>query len=202
MNRVIFVLCLFSVTLQAEPLGWPANLVQAALERTEHDVTYDGRYLRIDYPGGDVPADIGVCTDVVIRSYRALGVDLQVLVHQDMAKDFSAYPSKRIWGLDKTDRNIDHRRVPNLRVFFERHGQSLPVSHDAKDYLPGDLLTWKLPNNAPHIGIVTDRKHPKTGNPMIVHNIGAGPKLDDMLFLFTITGHYRYPVEVGVRSAN
>ncbi len=198
MKRVIAVLCLFSVVVQAEPLAWPENLVEAAKERTQHQVTYDGRYVRIDYPGGDVPAEIGVCTDVVIRSYRALGVDLQVLVHQDMAKDFSAYPSKQIWGLEKTDRNIDHRRVPNLRVFFERHGTSLPVSHKADEYLPGDLVTWKLPNNAPHIGIVTDQKHPQTGNPMIVHNIGSGPKMEDMLFLFQITGHYRYAVHTSM----
>ncbi len=168
------------------------DLVDAALERTKHDVKYDGRYLAIDYPGGDVPDDIGVCTDVVIRSYRALGVDLQVLVHEDIKANFDVYPSKRIWGLERPDKNIDHRRVPNLQVFFERHGQTLPITSHSSDYHPGDLVTWMLPSNAPHIGIVTDQKHPKTENPMVVHNIGFGPQLDDMLFLFKITGHYRY----------
>ena len=167
-------------------------LVKAALERTTHQVRYDGRYVSIAYPNGDVPAEIGVCTDVVIRAYRELGIDLQQLVHEEMKANFDAYPSKRIWGLSKTDTNIDHRRVPNLRAFFTRKGQSLPISEKAKDYKPGDLVTWMLPNNLPHIGIVTDKKHPQTGNPMIVHNIGLGPKLDDMLFQAKITGHYRY----------
>lgn len=141
---------------------------------------------------GDVPANIGVCTDVVIRAYRSLGVDLQVLVHEDMAANFAAYPSKRIWGLSSTDRNIDHRRVPNLQTFFARHGQSLPVSQTSSDYLPGDLVTWMLPGNLPHIGIVTDNLALSSGNPKVVHNIGAGPQLEDMLFDYRITGHYRY----------
>jgi uncharacterized protein YijF (DUF1287 family) len=167
-------------------------LVEAALQRTEHDVTYDGQYIKIGYPNGDVPANIGVCTDVVIRSYRALGIDLQQKVHEDMKAHFSKYPSKRIWGLSRTDTNIDHRRVPNLQVFFERLGESLPITDNKDDYKPGDLVTWRLPNNAPHIGIVTDQTGWVTGNPKVVHNIGLGPKLDDMLFLFEITGHYRY----------
>jgi uncharacterized protein YijF (DUF1287 family) len=167
-------------------------LVEAALQRTEHDVTYDGQYIKIGYPNGDVPANIGVCTDVVIRSYRALGIDLQQKVHEDMKAHFSKYPSKRIWGLSRTDTNIDHRRVPNLQVFFERFGESLPITDNKDDYKLGDLVTWRLPNNAPHIGIVTDQTGWMTGNPKVVHNIGLGPKLDDMLFLFEITGHYRY----------
>lgn len=168
------------------------SLVKAAIERTKHSVRYDGSYLSIDYPGGDVPADMGVCTDVVIRSYRALGVDLQVLVHEDMKAHFEAYPSKRIWGLSRTDRNIDHRRVPNLKAFFARHGESLPISQSIDNYLPGDLVTWMLPGNLPHIGIVTDRLDVDSGQPLIVHNIGAGPKLEDILFDYSITGHYRY----------
>lgn len=168
------------------------GLVDAALERTRHAVRYDGAYHALDYPGGDVPANIGVCTDVIIRSYRALGVDLQVLVHEDMTADFNAYPSKQIWGLTAPDRNIDHRRVPNLQTFFVRHGQRLPVSARPADYRPGALVTWMLPRNLPHIGIVTDRISPETGNPLIVHNIGAGPVLEDMLFRFEITGHYRF----------
>lgn len=169
-----------------------SNIVEAAKERLKHRVTYDGRYVSIPYPNGDVPKEIGVCTDVIIRSYRLLGVDLQQLVHEDMSANFSAYPSKRIWGLSKPDSNIDHRRVPNLQAFFSRHGESLSMSNKAEDYLPGDIVSWMLPGNAPHIGIVTDELHPTTKHPLIVHNIGLGPKLDDILFSFKITGHYRY----------
>ncbi|MHC9511998.1 DUF1287 domain-containing protein [Kangiella sp. M94] len=168
------------------------ELVDAAIERTQYDITYDGRYLAIDYPNGDVPADIGVCTDVVIRSYRKLGIDLQQAVHEDMRDSFDQYPSKRIWGLNTTDKNIDHRRVPNLQTFFARHGESLTISQSADHYQAGDMVSWMLPGNLPHIGIVTDQKDAKSGNPLIVHNIGAGPKLEDMLFDYKITGHYRY----------
>lgn len=172
--------------------GFEDDLVTAAIDRTKQDVTYDGSYISISYPNGDVPRNIGACTDVVIRSYRAIGADLQVLVHEDMAKNFDAYPSKHIWGLNKTDRNIDHRRVPNLQVFLSRYGTALPVTDEAKGYVPGDIVTWMLPGNLPHIGIVTDRISEATGNPLIVHNIGSGPSLDDMLFSYKITGHYRY----------
>ena len=132
------------------------KIVEAAKERTEHFVVYNGSYRKIDYPNGDVPKNIGVCTDVVIRTYRALGIDLQALVYEDMRDNFSLYPSKRIWGLTKPDTNIDHRRVPNLQVFFERHGESHVISKTAADYQAGDIVTWVLPNNRPHIGIVTD----------------------------------------------
>jgi len=168
------------------------DIVRAALDRTRYEVRYDGSYFSIPYPNGDVSPSIGVCTDVVIRSYRAIGTDLQVLVHEDMKENFHLYPSKRIWGLNSTDRNIDHRRVPNLQVFFSRYGKELPITTKAEDYLPGDLVTWMLPGNLPHIGIVTNRISPGTGDPLIVHNIGAGPKLEDMLFAYQITGHYRY----------
>lgn len=168
------------------------DLVAAAIDRTKQSVTYNGAYFKIDYPNGDVPENIGVCTDVVIRSYRALGTDLQMLVHEDMAKNFSAYSSNRIWGLSRTDKNIDHRRVPNLQTFFSRQGVSLPVSQNAQQYSPGDLVTWMLPGNLPHIGIVTDQVSQASGNPLIVHNVGAGPRLEDMLFSFKITGHYRF----------
>ncbi len=167
------------------------DLVAAAIERTHHTVRYDGGYFSIDYPGGDVPEGIGVCTDVVIRAFRSIGADLQRLVHEDMLKHFDDYPSKRIWGLTRTDRNIDHRRVPNLQTFFSRHGQELPVSSNPKDYAAGDLVTWLLPGNLPHIGIVTDQ-FSRSGNPLIVHNIGAGPKLEDSFFAYDITGHYSY----------
>lgn len=175
---------------QGATRGFTQDLVAAALERTRHRVTYDGSYRRIDYPGGDVPADVGVCTDVVIRAYRAVGIDLQQVVHEDMRGNFSAYP--RIWGLSRPDTNIDHRRVPNLRTFFTRHGTSLTPSRDPDDYRPGDLVTWTVPRNLPHIGIVVDRRSADRRRPLIVHNIGAGPKLEDMLFDYPITGHYRY----------
>lgn len=168
------------------------QLVAAAMERTQHAVRYDGSYFAIEYPNGDVPENIGVCTDVIIRAYRSLGIDLQRLVHEDMAENFPEYPSERIWGLTRTDRNIDHRRVPNLQVFFERHGEVLPVSNHPGDYAAGDLVTWMLPGNLPHIGIISDKFNATSGNPLVVHNIGAGPKLEDMLFGYEITGHYRY----------
>lgn len=165
-------------------------LVAAALERTRHKVVYDPAYRTIAYPMGDVPASTGVCTDEVIRAYRALGIDLQQLVHEDMRAAFRAYPKQ--WGLERPDSNIDHRRVPNLRVFFTRHGRSLPVTARGEDYAPGDLVTWNLPGNLPHIGMVTDRRSADGARPLIVHNIGAGPRLEDMLFDYEITGHYRY----------
>lgn len=169
------------------------QLVDAALERTEHQVTYDGSYRSIPYPGGDVPDSLGVCTDVVIRSYRGVGLDLQVLVHEDMTAAFEEYP--RIWGLGSPDPNIDHRRVPNLRVFFTRQGAEIPVSRDPGDYRPGDLVTWVIPGNLPHIGIVTDQRTRNGRRPLIVHNIGAGPVIEDVLLAYEITGHYRYPEE-------
>lgn len=167
---------------------WSDRLVAAALERTTHSVAYDGTYRSLDYPGGDVPDSLGVCTDVVIRSYRAaLGVDLQRLVHEDMTAHFEAYPA--LWGLAGPDANIDHRRVPNLRRFFERRGASLPPS---AGYRAGDLVTWMLPGNLPHIGIVTDRRSQGGERPLVVHNIGRGPQLEDFLFGAPVTGHYRW----------
>lgn len=170
------------------------QLVTAALYRTTQNVRYDGRYIAIAYPNGDVPAYIGVCTDVIVRSYRALGIDLQQRVHQDMAKHFSAYPSKRIWGLTRPDRNIDHRRVPNLQAYFSRHGEVLPVSDQGDTYQVGDIVTWMLPGNLPHIGILVPppEGEASSNSPWVVHNIGAGPVREDMLFSYPITGHYRY----------
>jgi len=167
------------------------KLVEAAIERTSHEVRYDPSYFKIDYPNGDVPAEVGVCTDEVIRSYRAIGVDLQRLVHEDMERDFNAYP--RTWGAKKTDKNIDHRRVPNLRKFFERQGASLPITDDARDYKPGDVVTWDLSGGMTHIGLVVNVPSDADANRFqIVHNIGAGPKMEDVLFGWKITGHYRY----------
>ena len=168
------------------------KLVAAAIERTHHVVRYDPSYVRIPYPGGDVPEDTGVCTDEVIRVYRALGVDLQKQVHEDMVQNLSDYPHNWNSPSSGADPNIDHRRVPNLMVFFRRRGQSLPVSDEIDDYSPGDLVTWDLGGNVPHIGIVVDRRAPQTGRYMLVHNIGQGPKMEDVLFNWKITGHYRY----------
>jgi len=168
------------------------RLVAAAIERTHHPVRYVSAYVRIPYPGGDVPADTGVCTDEIIRSYRAVGVDLQKEVHEDMLQNFGAYPNKRRWLLAHPDSNIDHRRVPNLMVFFQRKGESLPITAKAADYAPGDLVTWDLGGGVPHIGIVVDQKSGWSGRYRIVHNIGEGPKMEDVLFNWKITGHYRY----------
>ncbi len=168
------------------------DLVDAAYERLQSNVRYDGSSHSIKYPNGDIPKDIGVCTDVIIRSYRKVGIDLQKLVHEDMKKSYSKYPSKRMWGLTRTDTNIDHRRVPNLQAFFKRNGKNLPITSNQNDYNPGDIVTWILPRNLPHIGIVVDKKHWQSKNPMIIHNINSGPQIDDFLFSYKITGHYRY----------
>lgn len=166
------------------------DLVKAARGRTDRHEIYDGSYRRIGYPMGDVPDDRGVCTDLVIRAYRSLGIDLQVLIHEDMARNFSVYPTT--WGMRQPDRNIDHRRVPNMQAFLVRIGASLPVSQIPQDYLAGDLVTWMLPGNLPHIGIVSDRVVIGTQRPKVIHNIGAGPVEDDILFIYRVTGHYRY----------
>jgi len=177
--------------VSASPQEFSRQLVAAAIERTHYSVRYDPAYVRIPYPGGDVPADTGVCTDEVIRSYRALGVDLQKEVHEDMIRNFSAYPRKWQWLSGHPDANIDHRRVPNLMVFFQRQGETLPITTVADDYRPGDLVTWDLGGGVPHIGIVVDRKG-AGGRSMIVHNIGQGPRMEDVLFHWKVTGHYRY----------
>lgn len=167
-------------------------LISAASAQTTENITYNGAYFRITYPMGDIPAQYGVCTDVVIRAYRKLGIDLQQLVHEDIRHNFSRYPAKKIWGQTKPDANIDHRRVPNLQTFFSHHGKKLAVTNNGADYQPGDLVTWMLPGNLPHIGLVTDQYSADGQRPLIIHNIGAGPKLEDRLFAYPITGHYRY----------
>ena len=169
--------------------SFASRLVHAALDRTHAVVRYDPAYVSLKYPGGDVPPDTGVCTDVVIRSFRKLGLDLQKLVHEDMKAHFSAYPKN--WGLSRTDSNIDHRRVPNLQTFFKRRGSSLPVTQDAADYKPGDLITCTVAGKLPHIAVVVPA--PDGGSrPWIVHNIGQGPQCEDRLFEFPLTGHYRW----------
>ncbi len=164
------------------------RLVAAAVERTRHSVRYVSDYVGIPYPGGDVPANTGVCTDEVIRIYRSVGIDLQKEVHEDMVRNFEAYPHSR---QRRPDTNIDHRRVPNLMVFFSRKGTALPASLRPPDYLPGDIVAWDLGGGMTHIGVVVDRRGP-SGGYMIVHNIGRGPKMEDELFSWKIIGHYRY----------
>jgi len=168
------------------------HLSAAAIERTHHSVRYDPAYVRIPYPGGDVPADTGVCTDEVIRSYRALGIDLQKEVHEDLVRNPSAYPLHSHSATARPDTNIDHRRVPNLMVFFRRKGEALPITLRAEDYAPGEIVVWDLGGGVLHIGIVVDRKTLQTGHNLIVHNIGAGPQMEDVIFDWKIIGHYRY----------
>jgi uncharacterized protein YijF (DUF1287 family) len=166
------------------------RVVSAALEQTRRPGRYDPTYRRIAYPGGDVAPDVGVCTDVVVRAFRAVGVDLQVKVHEDMLAAFNQYP--KAWGLTKPDSNIDHRRVQNLQTYFRRRHVERPVSRSGDDYLAGDLVTWVLPGNLPHIGIVSGQHVAPADRPLVIHNIGNGPEVADILFDYPITGHYRY----------
>lgn len=183
-------LCLLPFVESYSQTNFDERLSKAALELTKQKVTYDPAYFKISYPNGDVPADRGVCTDVIIRAYRKLGIDLQKEVHEDIKANFSKYPRK--WGLTKPDRNIDHRRVPNLMVFFTRHGNKLPVTNAARDYLPGEIVCWDLGGGITHIGIVVNKKSADGERYLIVHNIGAGQVMEDCLFKFKIIGHYRY----------
>ncbi len=176
-----------SATRVARP--YSIALVAAARRQIGVTVHYDPAYVRLPYPGGDVPESRGVCTDVVVRALRTQRLDLQQRVHEDMRKHFAKYPQK--WGLRGPDSNIDHRRVPNLQTWFERAGWSLPVASRAADYRAGDLVTWMLPGNLPHIGIVSDRKTTLSGTRLIIHNIGRGTREEDILFDHKITGHYR-----------
>ncbi len=188
------LLAVVSVPAQESPdrRHFRERLVAAAIEGTYRHVRYVPDYVRIPYPGGDVPADTGVCTDVIIRAYRALGVDLQKEVHEDMTRHFVAYPRRWRSPSSRPDSNIDHRRVPNLMVFFARHGERLKISNRPEDYAPGDLVTWDLSRNIPHIGIVVNHKSLTGGRYLIVHNIGHGHRMEDVLFSWKITGHYRY----------
>ncbi len=189
-SRLPLLAVLLAAMLTGPVHAAPADeLVAAARSQVGVTRTYDPAYVRLAYPGGDVPLDRGVCTDVVIRAYRQLGMDLQQLVHKDMTAAWKAYPKQ--WQLKRPDRNIDHRRVPNLQVFFTRHGTALPLTRDAGKYLPGDVVTWMLRPGVPHIGIVSGDKS-AAGVPLVIHNIGSGAQLEDRLFDFAITGHYRY----------
>lgn len=192
-GRVLFLgMLLASVQAHADDL----KLVNAARKQVGVTKAYDPAYSKLTYPNGDVALSKGVCTDVVIRALReAHQLDLQKLVHEDMVKNFAIYPKK--WGLKKTDTNIDHRRVPNLQVYFSRYWQAQKISQDAADYEAGDVVTVTLPGNLPHIMLVSDAKessflsHPK--QPLVIHNIGRGTQEEASLFLYKITGHYRLP---------
>ncbi len=175
----------------------PSRLTAAARDQVGVTLTYDPAYVALEFPGGDIPRDRGVCTDVVIRALRdAWGIDLQLAAHRDMMADFAAYPA--LWGLEGPDRNIDHRRVPNLQTLFARIGAEVPLEEGPAPYLPGDIITWKLPGNLDHMGIVSDLRT-EAGVPLILHNIGAGAKEEDILFAYPMTGHYRIGAEEAER---
>ena len=178
------------VTVIENPTTFEEKLSNAALSIIDASIAYTPDYISIKYPNGDVPATTGVCSDVVIRAYRRLGIDLQKEVHEDMKANFSKYPTK--WGLKKTDTNIDHRRVPNLEVFFTRKGEKLTVSENPNDYKTGELVTWMIGDKLPHIGIITHKKSADGKRPLIVHNVGGGQVLEYCLFNYTIVGHFKY----------
>jgi uncharacterized protein len=188
--RVIRIACVLLLPALA---GLPAAarvhgaIAQAAAGQVGVTTVYDPSYVGLAYPGGDVAPERGVCADVVVRAFRAAGIDLQVEVHEDMKRNFAAYP--RNWGLRRTDRNIDHRRVPNLMKYFDRKGKSLPL--DAP-YEPGDVVAWRLPNGLYHIGVVAEDRAPGARHRSVIHNIGAGARKEDVLYAFQILGHYRW----------
>jgi uncharacterized protein len=187
LNIIVFLLTLSSAVGQT---SFYDRLADSAFVLTKQRVQYDPAYFQIDYPKGDIPADKGVCTDVLIRAYRKLGIDLQKEVHEDMQAHFDLYPKK--WGLRRPDKNIDHRRVPNLMTFFSRLGTVKQISQNPKDYNPGDVVCWDLGGGITHIGIVSKKKSDSGQRHLIIHNIGAGQVLEDCLFKFKIIGHYRY----------
>lgn len=165
------------------------KVVDSAIEQTRYTFEYDPSYVKLDYPNGDVPRERGVCADVIVRAFRSAGVDLQKEVHEDMSRHFCTYPDK--WGARKPDSNIDHRRVPNLMTLFERRAKFVPISRKSSDYFPGDVVAWELDNHLLHIGLVTDAVAGGTQNYLVVHNIGAGAKIEDVLMSWKIIGHYR-----------
>ena len=189
-NGLLLLILSFFTLTQTNEKEFYQKLSKAAIELTKQRVTYNPEYFKISYPKGDVPQQFGVCTDVVIRAYRLMGIDLQKLVHQDMEKNFNRYPQN--WGLKAPDSNIDHRRVPNLMVFFKRFGKELTMSTNAKDYLPGDIVCWKVGTAYLHIGLLVDFYDKDNATPYAVHNIGAGQVMENMLFKYKIIGHYRY----------
>lgn len=190
MKNLLPILIFFVLGTNVSQKDFATRLSDSAISIIDSSIRYAPDYVSISYPNGDVPAKTGVCTDVVIRAYRKLEIDLQKEVHEDMKKRFSEYP--KTWGLKSTDKNIDHRRVPNLQTFFKKHGKVLPITQNPEDYKVGDIVTWMLPGNLPHIGIVVNKKSADKKRYLVVHNIGSGQVAEDMLFNFTITGHYSY----------
>ncbi len=189
------LLSLIVLMLWMHDIAWGTSLffrrlADSSLTLTKQKVKYDPAYFRLSYPNGDPPADRGVCTDVVIRAYRKMGIDLQKEVHEDMLNHFKKYPQR--WGLKSADWNIDHRRVPNLMTFFSRKGVVKSISRDASEYLPGDIVCWDLGGGITHIGIVSGVMSMDKKRYMIVHNVGAGQVLEDYLFVHPIIGHYQY----------
>ena len=185
----ISLLGLAQITQAASPISDGSKLAYDAKKQIGITTSYDPTYRKLDFPRGDVPINTGVCTDVIIRAYRLQNIDLQQLVNHDMKSNWSSYP--KTWGLKSTDKNIDHRRVPNLEVFFARHGQTLSIT-DKSSFQAGDVVTWRLPNgNLPHTGIVSD-KAAADGTPLIIHNIGRGTQEENILFTYPITKHFRY----------
>lgn len=187
-------ICIFCCIIFLSPVfsqpDFYSILADSASALSKQKVEYNLSYFSIPYPNGDVPADKGVCTDVVIRAYRKIGIDLQQQVHEDMKYNFRLYP--KYWSLKKTDTNIDHRRVPNLMTFFMRKGTVLPISNKPSDYAPGDIVCWQLPRGMKHIGLVINKKSADQQRFMVIHNIGSGQIIEDVLFAFPVIGHYRY----------
>jgi uncharacterized protein YijF (DUF1287 family) len=181
-----------AVNTEASATTFEEKLSKAAISIIDPTIYYDPSYISIKYPNGDVPKSKGVCTDVVIRAYRKLDIDLQKEVHEDMKANFSKYPNLQKWGMTKTDTNIDHRRVPNLEIFFERKGIKLVVTENANDYKTGEIVTWMINEKLPHIGIITNKKSADGKRNLIVHNVGYGQVLEDCLFSYKIVGHYKY----------
>jgi len=194
MRVVVLIFAMLATATAAQPAR-QIEFLRAVAALENHNVRFAPGYRRIAYPMGDVPADQGVCADVVVRAYRAIGIDLQALVHADMKRHFALYP--KIWRMRGPDANIDHRRVLNLRMFFARYGKSLKVTNDPGDYKPGDLVTWNLDprGSTPHIGIVAPRRSKDGKRPLIMNNLGQGQIYEDILFAFKITGHYRYAID-------
>lgn len=192
MRRFLLVILIWLVALNfaTAQSDFYDRLADSALTLTHQQVQYDPSYFKIAYPNGDVPSGKGVCTDVVIRAYRKMGVDLQKEVHEDMTAHFDQYPKN--WGMKHTDSNIDHRRVPNLMTFFKRKGVALPITDKPEDYRPGDIVCWNLGGGITHIGIVSKKTASDGKRHLIIHNIGAGQVLEDCLFSYKIIGHYRY----------
>ncbi len=177
--------------IQVKPGATPLEKVNAAaIEQTTYTHSYDASYAKLDYPNGDVPKETGVCADVVVRAFRSGGIDLQKELHEDMTRSFKKYPQK--WGARKPDKNIDHRRVLNLMTWFERQKKSLPMTMEEEDYLPGDVVAWQLDSGLLHIGMVSKVKVEGENRYAVVHNIGIGARLEDVLFAWKIIGHYRY----------